>query len=178
MNAIPTFPLAKYIDAILNFFTDNFSFITKGISDVTKVGLDYFEAGLFIITSYCNDNFNLSTNLFYYKQRCCCTFFGRTSADLEYWTLGCYYEYFVFSFGATIIAVGIGLPLGILVALNDRANKIVMPILDFMQTIRIRLPNTSLYLFRSWKSVSCFCYSYIWNASGNKTYKLRYSSGS
>ncbi len=36
---------------------------------------------------------------------------------------------------ATFIAVGLGLPLGIFAALNDKANKVIMPVLDFMQTM-------------------------------------------
>lgn len=36
---------------------------------------------------------------------------------------------------ATIIAIIIGLPLGILMAKSNRANKIIRPILDFMQTM-------------------------------------------
>lgn len=36
---------------------------------------------------------------------------------------------------ATVIALVIGLPLGILMAKNDTANKILRPVLDFMQTM-------------------------------------------
>jgi glycine betaine/proline transport system permease protein len=36
---------------------------------------------------------------------------------------------------STLIAVAIGLPLGILAALSTRASRVVMPILDFMQTM-------------------------------------------
>lgn len=36
---------------------------------------------------------------------------------------------------STVIALVIGLPLGILMAKNDTANKIIRPILDFMQTM-------------------------------------------
>ncbi len=38
-------------------------------------------------------------------------------------------------FGATIIAVGIGLPLGILAAKNDRFESVLRPVLDAMQTM-------------------------------------------
>lgn len=36
---------------------------------------------------------------------------------------------------ATLIAILIGLPLGILMAKSNKANKIIRPILDFMQTM-------------------------------------------
>ncbi|HEX7325218.1 MAG TPA: ABC transporter permease subunit, partial [Rhodanobacteraceae bacterium] len=42
---------------------------------------------------------------------------------------------FVLVLISTIIAVGIGLPIGIAAALNPRTRRVVMPILDFMQTM-------------------------------------------
>ena len=135
MNAIPTFPLAKYIDAILNFFTDNFSFITKAVSEVTKIGLDYFETALLFLPPIVM--ILLITALTY-----CVA--GRGVAIISFagllliWNIGLWdatMNTLSLVLAATIIAVGIGLPLGILAALNDKANKIVMPILDFMQTM-------------------------------------------
>jgi glycine betaine/proline transport system permease protein len=135
MNAIPTFPLAKYIDAILNFFTDNFSFITKAVSEVTKIGLDYFEIALLFLPPIVM--ILLITALTYYVA-------GRGVAIISFagllliWNIGLWdatMNTLSLVLAATIIAVGIGLPLGILAALNDKANKIVMPILDFMQTM-------------------------------------------
>lgn len=135
MNAIPTFPLAKYIDAILNFFTDNFSFITKAVSEVTKIGLDYFETALLFLPPIVM--ILLITALTYYVA-------GRGVAIISFagllliWNIGLWdatMNTLSLVLAATIIAVGIGLPLGILAALNDKANKIVMPILDFMQTM-------------------------------------------
>lgn len=135
MNAIPTFPLAKYIDAILNFFTDNFSFITKGISDVTKVGLDYFEAGLLLLPPIVMIIL-ISVLTYFITNRGVAVL--SLAGLLLIWNIGLWdatMNTLSLVLAATIIAVGIGLPLGILAALNDRANKIVMPILDFMQTM-------------------------------------------
>jgi glycine betaine/proline transport system permease protein len=135
MNAIPTFPLAKYIDAILNFFTDNFSFITKGISDVTKVGLDYFEAGLLLLPPIVMIIL-ISVLTYFITNRGVAVL--SLAGLLLIWNIGLWdatMNTLSLVLAATIIAVGIGLPLGILAALNDKANKIVMPILDFMQTM-------------------------------------------
>jgi len=135
MNSIPTFPLAKYIDAILNFFTDNFSFITKAVSEVTKIGLDYFETALLFLPPIIM--IVLITALTYFITNKGVAILSFTGL-LLIWNIGLWdatMNTLSLVLAATIIAVGIGLPLGILAALNDKANKIVMPILDFMQTM-------------------------------------------
>ena len=135
MNSIPTFPLAKYIDLILNFFTDNFSFITKAISEVTKIGLDSFETALLFLPPIVMILLITAGTYFITSRVVAILSFAGL---LLIWNIGLWeatMNTLSLVLAATIIAVGIGLPLGILAALNNRANKIVMPVLDFMQTM-------------------------------------------
>jgi len=135
MNSLPTFPLAKYVDAILDFFTDNFSFITKAISDVTLIGLESFESLLMLIPPIVL--ILLIAGLTYKVASKSIGLFSLFGLILI-WNIGLWeatMNTLSLVIAATIIAVGIGLPLGIFAAINDRANSIILPILDFMQTM-------------------------------------------
>ena len=135
MNSIPTFPLAKYIDAILKFFTDNFSFITKAISKYTLIGLNHFENGLLLIPPLVL--IVLIGALTYFVVSRSVSIFS-VAGLLLIWNIGLWnatVSTLSLVLAATFIAVGLGLPLGIFAALNDKANKVIMPVLDFMQTM-------------------------------------------
>lgn len=133
--SIPAFPLAKYIDAILNFLTKNFSFITKAISKYTILVLDGFESALLFISPLILILIIAGGTYF---------LAGRGMGIFALFGLGLIWNIGLWKatittltlvIAATLIAVGIGLPLGIWAALNNRANKIIMPVLDFMQTM-------------------------------------------
>jgi glycine betaine/proline transport system permease protein len=135
MNSLPTFPLAKYIDAILKFFTDNFSFITKAISKYTLIGLNQFENGLLLIPPLVL--IILIGALTYFVVSRSVSVFS-VAGLLLIWNIGLWnatVSTLSLVLAATFIAVGLGLPLGIFAALNDKANKVIMPVLDFMQTM-------------------------------------------
>jgi glycine betaine/proline transport system permease protein len=115
---------------------ENFSGVTKFVSDVTEGGIDLLINGmlwvppwLFIIlitllvwlasrtksiAFFCLIGFSLILNL------------GMWEATISTLALVCL---------ATLVTISIGLPLGVFAALNDTANKIIMPVLDFMQTM-------------------------------------------
>lgn len=133
---VPKIPVGDTIEAVIDFLVDNFSIVTKVISDVTESGLDilidvmlYPPAWLFILilagitfavtrkkglAAFTLLGFGLILNL------------GLWHATISTLALVCI---------ATLITISIGFPLGILAALNDTANRIIMPILDFMQTM-------------------------------------------
>lgn len=135
MNNIPAIPLAKYIDAILDFLTDNFSFITKAISSVTMVALEKFEWFLLFIPPIV---LILIISAITYKVTSRgIGLFALIGLTLV-WNIGLWdatMNTLSLVLAATILAVGLGLPLGIWAAINDRANSIIMPVLDFMQTM-------------------------------------------
>ncbi len=133
--SIPAFPLAKYIDGILDFLTKNFSFITKAISKNTIFILDGFENALLFIPPLILILI-IAAGTYYLAGRG--MGFFSLAGLLLIWNIGLWQatvSTLTLVIAATVIAVGIGLPLGIWAALNNRANKIIMPILDLMQTM-------------------------------------------
>jgi len=132
---LPALPLARYVDNALNFLTDNISFITKAISDVTLIFLNYFEKGLLFIPPLIL--ILLIAAATYYITSKAIGLFSLIGL-LVVWNIGLWeatISTLTLVIAATVIAVGIGLPLGILAALNDKGNRVIMPVLDFMQTM-------------------------------------------
>lgn len=132
---LPALPLARYVDNALNFLTDNISFITKAISDVTLIFLNYFEKGLLFIPPLIL--ILLIAAATYYITSKAVGLFSLIGL-LVVWNIGLWeatISTLTLVIAATVIAVGIGLPLGILAALNDKGNRVIMPVLDFMQTM-------------------------------------------
>ena len=132
---LPALPLAKYVDNALSFLTDNVSFITKAISDVTLIFLNYFEKGILFIPPLILILL-ISAATYYITSKGVGLF--SLIGLLLVWNIGLWealISTLTLVIAATVIAVGIGLPLGILAALNDKSNKIIMPVLDFMQTM-------------------------------------------
>ncbi|SMB87641.1 glycine betaine/proline transport system permease protein [Desulfonispora thiosulfatigenes DSM 11270] len=136
MPFLPKIPIEKAVDNSIDWLTDNFSFITKAISDYVEIGikglvtgLDFIPPWLFII---------IATFLVFYltknKGLGSFTFLGL----LLIWNLGLWeatMSTIALVLFATSLALLIGVPLGILAALFDSFYKVVMPILDFMQTM-------------------------------------------
>lgn len=132
---IPKFPLAHLLDVALNWLTTHFAFITKALSHgvslvivaitdallwlppwllIAVVALAGWRAAGRRVGIFC-----LVGLLFIWNLRL-------WEATVETFTLVLI---------STSIAVMIGLPLGIAAALSARTSKVVMPILDFMQTM-------------------------------------------
>ena len=135
VNISMKIPIGEYMEKLINWMTDNFS----GVFDSIKGGLEAIINSiswalnaipivLFIIiimligwwiagkgiAIFAGLGLGLIYNLGLWKQTMLTL--GLVSA-------------------ATIIAIIIGLPLGILMAKSNKANKIIRPILDFMQTM-------------------------------------------
>lgn len=132
---LPALPLAKYIDAILGVLTSNFAFITRGLSAITLTGLEYFISFLmFFPPIVLIILISIGTYLLTSKGVGLFSFFGL----FLIWNIGLWgatMNTLALVLTATLIAVGIGLPLGIFAALNEKFNRFIMPILDFMQTM-------------------------------------------
>lgn len=133
---IPRIPVGDAVESLIDFLVDHFSIVTKIIAKVTEAGIDLMiktmqlpPAWLFIIIltviAYAISR-KKGLALFTFIGFFLILNLGLWNATISTLALVCI---------ATLITIIIGLPLGILAALNDTAHKIIMPILDFMQTM-------------------------------------------
>ena len=133
---IPSLPLANYIDRLLDFLTGNFSFITRALSRTTMRGIEFLVDMLVFLPPIVMILL-ISALTYYLTKNKGVTIFSLVGLFLI-WNIGLWQatmNTLALVLTATVIAVGIGLPLGILAALNERFHRIIMPVLDFMQTM-------------------------------------------
>lgn len=132
---IPKFPLGKGIEAIINFFTDHFAFITKGVSRVTETGIDALVNGMLYLPPWLMILIFAALAMWLSNRRIALfTVIGL----LFVWNLGLWaptVSTIALVLIATLVAVAIGIPIGILAALYGGVNRVTMPVLDFMQTM-------------------------------------------
>lgn len=134
--SIPRIPVGKVVEAIIDFFVDNFSFVTKIISDVTEAGIDLLITVMLLPPPWLFILIVTGISYFVSRKKGLAIFslvgfslilnLGLWNATISTLALVCI---------ATLITISVGFPLGILAALNDTANRIIMPVLDFMQTM-------------------------------------------
>jgi glycine betaine/proline transport system permease protein len=134
-NLIPKIPLDKWIEAFVNFLTDNFEGVFDVISDVTAffVGtlvtiLDFIPAiiliALFVLLAWRTSGWRVASF----------TAIGLLLIlNLGYWehTL----DTIALVLTAVFISVFVGVPLGIWSAKSGSVRNVITPILDFMQTM-------------------------------------------
>lgn len=137
MNNIPSIPLVGFIDRLVDWLRIHASFIFNPIRDFINFMVEFFikifsifPPLLFII---------LVTLLAYYltKKIKGITIFAPISL-LLIWNLK-YWDEMIITLSivvtSAIIAIILGIPLGIWTSKNKTAEKIIMPLLDFMQTM-------------------------------------------
>ncbi|NKN33008.1 ABC transporter permease [Marichromatium bheemlicum] len=135
MIEIPRLPLSDWIDAGLDALTDQFATATKVVSDIMETGIEGAVDGLMWLPPW------LSILLFAalsWRLAGVKTAIGTLVGFLLLWNLGLWeptLQTLVLVIIATLIAVLIGAPLGILAALSQTAYRIIFPVLDFMQTM-------------------------------------------
>ncbi len=132
---IPKFPLARYIDNILDYLTDHLAWFTKGASEIMSTAMEYAVDALLAVPSWL---FILVVAAIAYKvvgkRMALGTMLGLFFLEnLHLWEPTM--ETLVLVLIATVVAVVIGIPLGILAAIFDGAHRVIMPLLDFMQTM-------------------------------------------
>ena len=129
------FSLALGLDRLLNLLTDNFAPLTKGVSEVTEGGIRSLEQGLrwlpplvviAVLAGMAWRVGDLKIALFTLVALVLIWDLGLWRATMQTLTLVII---------STCVAVALALPLGILAALSPRCYKIIMPVLDFMQTM-------------------------------------------
>ncbi|HKK91631.1 MAG TPA: proline/glycine betaine ABC transporter permease [Desulfobacteraceae bacterium] len=131
-------PIGKAIESSIDFFVDQFSFITKGISTITEAGIDILVGTLMFFPPWMLILLIAGGSWFVTRKKgpglaiFCLAGLGLV------WNMGLW-EPTVSTIAlvliATLVSIVIGVPLGIMAALNKTFYRIVMPILDFMQTM-------------------------------------------
>lgn len=129
-------PIGQVIEAIIDFLVGNFAFATRAFATFTSAGIDIIVsvlmypppwvvilifAGLawYLSKSWKIGLFTLVGMLLIWNMQ----LWGPTMSTIALILI------------STIIAVGIGVPLGILGALSQTAFRIITPVLDVMQTM-------------------------------------------
>lgn len=132
---IPRIPLGDWIEAGLDFFTDQFSGVTRAFSAFTRGGISLLNDGLLWLSPWaiiiavcflCWRAGGIKLAVFAFLGLGLVLNMGLWDPMIQTLTLVVV---------ATLIAIMIALPLGILAALSGRFYKMIMPILDFMQTM-------------------------------------------
>ncbi len=131
----PRLPLGQWIEGTLDWLTSEYSLVTRGISRVTQTGIDGLNealmwlppwALLLIIVGLCWRVANLRLAI------------GAAAGLALIWNLGLWepmIETLTLVVIATLVAVVIAIPVGIGAALSERLYRLIMPVLDFMQTM-------------------------------------------
>lgn len=132
---LPRIPLGKWIEGGLKWLTTEYSTITRGIARLTQNGIDVLNDGLFAMPYW---------GLMAVVALICWRLSGWRLTLGSVLGLGLiqnmgYWEPMLQTLTlvviATTVAVLIALPIGILAALSTRLYRVVMPVLDFMQTM-------------------------------------------
>lgn len=128
-------PLGEWIEGGLNWLTSEYSFVTRSISRVTQTGIDGLNDALMwlpewalmaIIVALCWRASSYRLGI------------GAALGLALIWNLGLWdpmIETLTLVVIATFVAVLIALPVGIAAALSERLYRLIMPVLDFMQTM-------------------------------------------
>jgi glycine betaine/proline transport system permease protein len=132
---IPQLPLADWIDSALEILTDQFAGATRTISSFIETGIDAMVNGLMwpppwvVIGTF--------TLIAWRVAGIRVAIFTVIGLGLL-WDLQLWYptmQTLTLVTIATLIAVAIGTPLGVVAALSRNAYRVIFPILDFMQTM-------------------------------------------
>jgi glycine betaine/proline transport system permease protein len=132
---IPKIPIGRTIEQGIDYLTLNFAFITRAISDVVETGIDILVAGMMFFPTWVL--ILVFAGLSWWLA-------GRRAGILTLlgfaliWNLGLWeptISTLALVLIATLIAVSVGLPIGVLAALFPGMHRIIMPVLDFMQTM-------------------------------------------
>lgn len=132
---MPRIPLGDAIERVLDFLDEHLSFITKGLSDVTEDFIDLVVDGLMHVPPPA-----MIAVVAIVAWRVA----GKKVAALSalglllLWNLGLWeamLDTLVLVVLSTAVAVVVGVPIGIGAAISRTAHRLVMPVLDFMQTM-------------------------------------------
>ncbi|MBN1636530.1 MAG: proline/glycine betaine ABC transporter permease [Deltaproteobacteria bacterium] len=129
-------PIGQAIAWFIERFTDHFAFITMGFSDVTESSIKVLVNAMMFFPPWVL--ILIFTAIAWYLSRRRGVILLTLIGLLLIWNMGLWAptaSTIALVLISTLIAILIGLPLGILAALNQSAYRIIMPILDVMQTM-------------------------------------------
>lgn len=135
MNSIPSLPLSAWIESVLNFLTSQYSGVTRSISRFTQTGIDSLNDMLMAVPEWA---FIIVFALICWRVSSWRLALGSILGLGLIWNLDLWVpmiQTLTLVVIATAIAVAIAIPLGIVAALSRRLYRLVMPTLDFMQTM-------------------------------------------
>lgn len=136
MEHLYRIPIGKTIEWLIELFTEHFSFITITFSGVTENGIRYLVKGMMFFPPWLL--IMVFTGLAWYlSRRRAIALFTLIGLSLI-WNMGLWpptVSTIALVLISTLIAILIGMPLGIISALNQTAYRVIMPILDVMQTM-------------------------------------------
>lgn len=129
-------PVGETIEAVIDFLVDNLSFITKGISGVMEVSLRAVDSAILFIPPLVVIALVALLAWRMTKDRGIGLFslLGLLLIwNMELWPATV--NTIALVLVSTLFAIILGVPLGILTAINKTIYRIVMPVLDVMQTM-------------------------------------------
>ncbi|RAR60360.1 MULTISPECIES: proline/glycine betaine ABC transporter permease [Halomonadaceae] len=132
---IPRIELGDWIESGLNYLTSNYSGITRGISAVTQSGINGLNDLLMWIPEW---GLMGMIALLCWRMAGIRLGIGAVLGLALIWNLDLWdpmIESLTLVVIATLVAVVIALPVGIAAALSERLYRVIMPVLDFMQTM-------------------------------------------
>lgn len=135
MMSIPSLPLSTWIDTALHFLTSNYAGLTRSIARFTEGAIDGLNDGLLWLPEWA---LIALIALLCWRVSGWRLALGSTLGLGLIWNLGLWVptiQTLTLVVFATFVAVCIALPIGIVAALSNRLYKLVMPLLDFMQTM-------------------------------------------
>lgn len=132
---IPRIPLGDWIEGGLAYLTTEYSMVTRAISRVTQAGINVLNDGLVWLPEWA---LMILIALLCWRLSGTRLAIGSALGLALIWNMGLWYpmiESLTLVVIATLVAVAIALPVGIAAALSDRFYSVIMPVLDFMQTM-------------------------------------------
>ncbi len=133
---LPRIPLGEGIEAVLDFLVKHLAFATKAFSAIADQGIRVMETAMMAVHPVLMIVI-LTGIVFYLTRQRGVTVFTFLGMGLI-WNLGLWsatVSTLSLVLVATLIAISIGIPIGIFCALNNHAYNFVRPVLDFMQTL-------------------------------------------
>ncbi|KPQ26132.1 MAG: glycine betaine/proline transport system permease protein [Halomonas sp. HL-48] len=132
---IPSIPLGYWIESSLTWLTSEYSLVTRAISKVTQTGIGGLNDGLMWLPEWA---LLAIVAVLCWKAASVRLAIGAAAGMALIWNLGLWdpmIETLTLVVIATLVAVVIAIPVGIAAALSERLYRIIMPVLDFMQTM-------------------------------------------
>ncbi|WP_192037011.1 proline/glycine betaine ABC transporter permease [Halomonas sp. YLGW01] len=132
---IPRIELGDWIESGLNYLTSNYSGVTRGISAVTQTGINGLNDLLMWIPEW---GLMGLIALLCWRMAGIRLGIGAVLGLALIWNLDLWdpmIESLTLVVIATLVAVVIAIPVGIAAALSERLYRVIMPVLDFMQTM-------------------------------------------